>query len=174
MFEAKEQAKYYIEKIRTIGRSTNQTLLIVFIPLFFLYLTQIEPRYVFVEDWITQIKHIDSLKRKFAESRDVLFVIGHSIRVYNKNLDSNFKKEINQKTNEVEYVTLKSSKIELLKKSKKEKAKLSALKMKSYAISDSIKLNLLKLIFFAFPKKLFCFPEELFCFPENPFAFRKN
>ncbi len=62
MFDAKEQAKYYIEKIKFLGKSTNQTLFIVFIPLFFLYLTEIEPRYILGENWITQKNQFHNLK----------------------------------------------------------------------------------------------------------------
>jgi hypothetical protein len=146
VFEAKEQAKYYIEKIRTIGRSTNQTLLIVFIPLFFLYLTQIEPRYVFAEDWITHKKHIDSLKNQYAKGMDTLTRINNTITSINKQLVIKYNDTNERNFYKDRYEGLLSNKNNgYFKKAKKEKAKLSALKMKSYAISDSIKLNLLKL-----------------------------
>ncbi len=146
MFDAKEQAKYYIEKIKFLGKSTNQTLFIVFIPLFFLYLTEIEPRYILGENWITQKNQFHNLKYQSKIINNSLFQINDTISEINKLSVIKYPDSNARKLAIARIKSLLSNKHNgYFKQAKNKNDKTNTLKKKSYALYDSIKLSLVKL-----------------------------
>jgi hypothetical protein len=144
LLEPKEQAKYYIEKIRSIAKSTNQTLLIIFIPLTFLWLTEIEKNYTVANEYITQVK-----ARLKAQKEEREFYTG--IRNINKAIDELYSSLPDSVRGRTSFDNKEGPRLALIKYETFE-TKISSLNLKlhkqykkSNAISDSIRLDLEKL-----------------------------
>ncbi len=136
MLEAKEQAKYYIDKIRSIGKATNQTLLIVFVPLTFLWITGIENKYIVAAKYIRDKESVDKLRGEVENNQKEIVNINKSITAYLRD------------TAIIQFTD--SSKVQNNIKEKKEnrykiQQNIKEGDKKNYIFNDSIKNNLDKL-----------------------------
>jgi hypothetical protein len=142
VLEPKEQAKYYIDKIRSTGKGTSQTLLIVVIPLLFLFINEVESKYKVAQTYISAKIHIDSLKTISASTNKQREA--YSARIIH--LRKKSVEKYNSKAERLKAVLdLKEREKPLRRKGNNIDSKISNLRRKSGKVNDSLKSNLIKL-----------------------------
>ncbi|NII26936.1 hypothetical protein HB364_17735 [Pseudoflavitalea sp. X16] len=142
VLDPKEQAKYYIEKIRSLGKTTNQTLLIVFIPLSFLWLTEIEKYYQVADRYIEQMTARHTAFEKENQQKRQIDTIKSLIGQLYRHMPDSIRSYKASDRDSALHVIIKPIRAQQTKFTQR----LASQAKKNVTINDSIRLNLEKLI----------------------------